>query len=321
MGTYSESIKADLCGQTVKAPCCRKAFLYGLLIRAEIDEDGTVSTLLPALKTPDGVPAPGETAAGLVRKLLGRDTETLPVTRGAHRYVCLRFVSRQAADVIRSLSAAGEDEDSTGEMVAEEAIGFKCESCANYFLRGVFIASGSVSDPKKSLHLEMRVPADGRAECVAALWNMAGITPGVTTRADECGIWFKKYDTLQEAIGLLGGIRTYLELANDALMREVRDNEIRATNWEAVNIGRAVSAGQRDSAFIHDLQAWGLLDKLSPELQETAQLRVLHGDLPLSELAALHIPPVSKSGLNHRLAKLRELWNREKQKRQDEEGE
>ena len=312
MGTYSESLKAELCGQPVKSPCCRKAFLYGLLIRADVDGNGQITTLLPVVRTPEGVPAPDELAVSLIRKLLGRDAETEPVTRGAHRYVRIRFVSSQAAGVLRDLAAAGEDGQSTGEMVAEEAIGFKCENCANYFLRGAFIASGSVSDPQKSLHLEMRVPDDGRAECVAALWDMAGYTPGVTTRTGECGIWFKKYEVLQELIAYLGGIQTYFGLANAALVREVRDREIRATNWEAVNIRRTVDAGSRDVTAIRDLEAWGLLIKLTPELQETAQLRVLHADMPLSELALIHQPPISKPGLSHRLKKLYELWSHEK---------
>lgn len=316
MGTYSESLKAELCAQPIKSACCRKAFLYGLLIRADVGREGRISALLPVVHTPEGVPAPDVQAVGLIRKLLGRDAVTEPVTRGAHRFVRVSFTSSQAADVLRRLAAAGEDEQSTGEMVAEEAVGFRCETCAACFLRGAFLASGSVSNPEKSLHLEMRVPDDGRAECVAALWNMAGYTPGVTTRTGECGIWFKRYETLQEVIASLGGIQTYFNLANAALMREVRDREIRATNWEAVNIGRAVSAGQRDVTAIRDLEAWGMLEKLPPELQETAQLRVLHADMPLSELSQIHQPPISKPGLCHRLKKLYELWRREKEKRE-----
>lgn len=314
MGSYSDTFKAELCGLNVKSACCRKAFLYGLLIRAEYGKSGAVSVLLPHVPTPDGTPAPTALALPLIRKLLGRDAVAEDMTRGAHRYTRVSFVSSQAAAVLAALAETDGNGEAQGDMVAEEAIGFKCADCANHFLRGVFLSSGSVNDPQKSTHLEMRLPPDGRADCTAALWVQAGFEPGVSRSENECRIWFKKREAMEEAMTCLGGGLSVLSLYNNDMILELRINEIRATNWEAANIGRSVDAGRKYIAAIRDLQDWGILQGLSPDLQETAQLRVLHDEMSLSELAARHIPAITKSGLTHRLRKLYACWEKEKEK-------
>ena len=88
------------------------------------------------------------------------------------------------------------------------------------------------------------------------------------------------------------------------MYNEKRAEEARATNWEAANIGRTVRAGQRQLNAIRRLAESHKLESLPPELQETARLRLEHAEVSLTELAALHTPPITKSGLNHRLRKI-----------------
>ena len=88
------------------------------------------------------------------------------------------------------------------------------------------------------------------------------------------------------------------------MYNEKRAEEARATNWEAANIGRTVRAGQRQLNAIRRLAESHKLESLPPELRETARLRLEHAEVSLTELAALHTPPITKSGLNHRLRKI-----------------
>ncbi|MCQ2430313.1 MAG: DNA-binding protein WhiA [Clostridia bacterium] len=312
MSSFCETFKAELCGLTVKSSCCRKALLYGLLIGAEKDRNGQISVTYPFIRTPEGVPDPAALAVSLIRKQLGREAGVREETRGAHRYRIVTFLSSQAADILEEMSRAEGGADVSGDMIAEEAVGFRCPLCAAHFLRGAFLAAGSVSDPNKSAHMEMRVPADGRTECVAALWNISGILPALTVRGGECGIYFKKLESIQEAMTCIGGVQSVFALINASMVHDLAEDETRATNCMAANIGRSVSAGQRYIAAIRDLEAWGLINTLPPELQETAQLRILHDDLSMTELAALHQPEITKSGLNHRLQKLLDVRDREK---------
>jgi len=97
------------------------------------------------------------------------------------------------------------------------------------------------------------------------------------------------------------------ELLNKKIEREIRGNENRITNCDTGNISKYVSAAIRQIAAIEKLARFGELDKLPDALRETAMLRQRHQNVSLGELAELHMPPISKSGLNHRLQKLIEL--------------
>ena len=106
---------------------------------------------------------------------------------------------------------------------------------------------------------------------------------------------------------LLGCSRTSFSVTNASIEREIRNNENRATNCVARNILRSVDAAQKQCAAIETLIERGRLGALSDELQQTARLRVEYADASLSELALMHTPPLTKSGLNRRLTRLLEL--------------
>jgi hypothetical protein len=126
----------------------------------------------------------------------------------------------------------------------------------------------------------------------------------------EYRLCFKSSQSLQDALTYLGAVQTVFDLINIQLIHETRGNESRATNWEAANIRRSVGAGERHMNAIRYLEDHELLRSLPAELQETARLRMLHPEMSLSELAAIHDPPITKSGLNHRLERLVAAWER-----------
>ena len=128
--------------------------------------------------------------------------------------------------------------------------------------------------------------------------------PGITHRDGQCGIFFKRVESICDMLTQLGCVQQVFDILNQQMYNEKRAEEARATNWEAANIGRTVRAGQRQLNAIRRLAESHKLESLPPELQETARLRLEHAEVSLTELAVLHTPPITKSGLNHRLTKL-----------------
>ncbi len=307
--SFTTQIKDELGGLPVKSTCCRKAFLYGILYSATVADKGIdVSVTLhvpaggqldfPALLTP------------LFQKQLGCTPAFTHETRGAHRYLHLTFASKQAAFHLRDLARA----ETADPALLPSTLGFRCEECSSSFLRGVFLSVGSVTDPSKAYHMELRAPSDGRADLLCAHLLSLGFTPGSTRRRDNVGFFWKGSSPIQDFLTYLGAMSAVFALLNTQIKRDIRNNENRATNCVAENIHRSMHAGSRQVTAIRYLEAHDLIPALSPELQITAKLRLEHPEATLAELAALHEPAITKSGLNHRMEKILALYERATEK-------
>ena len=152
---FAGNVRRELWDIPIKTACCRRAFLYGLLLRAEPgQEDGSLTLTLPVSR--DEAPAVRERVTVLLRRQLGCATSAIDETHGAHRYVRLEFASRQATAVLEALRATDRESATGGDMAVEEAVAFGCSSCAAHFLRGAFLCAGSVSDPRRTHHLDRK---------------------------------------------------------------------------------------------------------------------------------------------------------------------
>lgn len=181
---------------------------------------------------------------------------------------------------------------------------FACAHCRAQFLRGLLVACGSMTSPQKAYHLEFRLANAEKVPVVAEYFKDMGWTPGC--RKIDCGVglYFKKYAVIEEILSTVGANQALFTLMNAKIARGIRNEENRATNCDARNIGRAVDAATKHCNAIKKIQDAGMLEQLPPELRETADLRVENQEISLIELARMHNPPITKSGLNHRLQKI-----------------
>lgn len=308
--SFTTQIKDELGGLPIKSTCCRKAFLYGIMYNAAVaDEGNEVSVILhiptggeldlPALLTP------------LFQKQLGCAPTYTPETRGAHRYLHLSFTSKQAARHLRDLSRA----EVANAALLTSTLGFRCDECYSAFLRGIFLACGTVTDPTKAYHMELRAPSDGRSDLLCAVILLKGFAPGSTKRKDYVSFFWKSSTSIQDFLSFLGATHSMFALLNAQIKQNLRNDANRATNCETRNIIRSIHAGGRQMQAIRYLKEQGLLPALTPELQVTAQLRWEHPEASLAELASLHEPAITKSGLNHRMEKILALYERSVEKR------
>lgn len=303
--SFSSDIRDELGTLPIKPLCCRRAYLYGLIYGATVRDD-TVTAVFPVVK--DAAYHPHEQAASLIHTLFSRDAEVTGETRGAHRYARLSFSYKQAAKNLRAMAELPEEEADCASL--SRFMGFKCDACSAHFLRGVFISCGTVNDPAKSYHLEFKLPTDGRVEPLRILLAEAGYEPGFTTRGGAAGLFFKSGNTIQELLAYVGATASVFDFFNVQIERSIRNDENRATNCVAENISRAIRTGARQLAAIQYLEDHNLIPALPEDLQFTARLRLNNPDLTLAELAELHFPPLTKSGLYHRLEKVMAFYEK-----------
>lgn len=182
---------------------------------------------------------------------------------------------------------------------------FACPHCGGHFLRGVMISCATVSDPLKSYHLEFRLSNPEKVAFLAEfLEGMDWKAGGRPLKGGGFGIYIKNSTVIEEILSVTACNKALFELMNAKIQRDVRNDVNRRINCETHNMQRAVSASGRYCEAIQALQEGDRLAALPDELRETALLRLEFPDISLQELAHRHEPPITKSGLNHRLQKL-----------------
>lgn len=184
-------------------------------------------------------------------------------------------------------------------------IPYKCPACKAAFLRGVFLASGRITDPNKAFHLEFSLSK--RAKTFIELFNQYDLYPKYVERKGETILYFKNNAAIADFFAIIDETRITMDIINGAILNAYATTANRKANAESSNISRAVDASVKHVSVINKLKENGAFALLPDDLKETALLRVEHSDISLSALGSKHNPPISKSGVNHRLQKILEF--------------
>lgn len=179
--------------------------------------------------------------------------------------------------------------------------------CKRAFLRGAFLASGSVSDPDKGYHLEFVCEDGSKADQIVRLCRDFEINARKTLRRDETIVYVKEGEMIGELLSVMGAQNSYMDFENRRIYKDVSNTVNRRVNCETSNIRKTVTAASRQLDDIRFLEEHGFLDDLPEPLREAAYGRLEHPDATLAELGALMDPPVGKSGINHRLLRLSDI--------------
>jgi len=181
---------------------------------------------------------------------------------------------------------------------------FVCPDCVKYFLRVIFLMYGTMSDPDKSYHLEMIFNNKTIADSIIKILSQLGIKPKHTIRKNNYILYYKESDLIVDFLNIIGANKSAFRIMNVRIEKEIRNNTNRLVNCDTANIDKTVSAAINQIDSINSLIATGEIDNLPDELKETAYLRLNNPNITLNELAELHDPPISKSGVDYRLRKL-----------------
>jgi DNA-binding protein WhiA len=182
--------------------------------------------------------------------------------------------------------------------------------CRRAFLRGAFLAAGSVSDPEKSYHFEIVCNEEKLADELCELMRELGVDARRVQRQKYEIVYVKGSEQISDLLGMMEARVMLLKYENSRIINEVRGNINRKVNCETANINKTANAAARQIEDIELIESTMGLSKLPNGLDEMARIRLQYPTATLSELGDLINPPVGKSGVNHRLRKIGEIAER-----------
>ena len=176
--------------------------------------------------------------------------------------------------------------------------------CRRAYIRGAFLAAGSVNDPKKNYHLEFVLAERETAEQLQGLINSFRLEAKVVERKEHFVVYLKEGEQIVDLLNVMEAPVALMDLENVRIVKEMRNDINRKVNCETANLNKVVGAAVKQLEDIAYIEETIGLSSLSEQLEEVARLRLKYPDTSLKELGSYLAAPVGKSGVNHRLRKI-----------------
>ena len=293
--SFSSEVKQELLKQYSKARHCQLAELAAIVaMEGHIDENGSLY-----IYTDNS--AVVEKYTMLIKKLFQLD-----VTRALTKEVTEKILTALKLTENLAIASLLESEYSL-QGVAVNGLLLQNTCCKRAFLRGVFLASGSISDPRKSYHFEIVCHTKAQAEQIKEILEFFEGEPKIVRRNQRYVLYLKEGSQIVDSLNVMEAYVSLMNLENIRIEKEMRNSINRQVNCETANINKTVTAAVRQIQDIELIRDTGGLERLPENLYEMAVCRLENPDTPLKDLGQLLDPPVGKSGVNHRLRRLSEL--------------
>lgn len=179
--------------------------------------------------------------------------------------------------------------------------------CKRAFIRGTFLAAGSMNDPNKSYHFEIVCKTMEQADQLRGIINTFDVEAKVVERKGHYVVYLKEGAQISDMLNVMEAYVSLMKLENVRILKEVRNSINRKVNCETANLSKTVNAAVKQIEDIELIQKRKGFQFLPANLREMAEVRLEYPDASLKELGELLDPPVGKSGVNHRLRKLGEI--------------
>lgn len=287
--SFSSDIKKELCDVKNLTPEQAAAVLYGIMF-ASRQENGR-----PVVQTEN-------------MELMNAAVELLKAVFPTVHSGIVRLVKNNGSLYTLKLKSGYEQiEQRFGDFtsISGSAVDGSDEE-SGAFLRGVFISCGSVTDPNKEYHLELVLPESDRSAALLEFISEHGMFMKTTRRgrAKRAVIYAKESELIEDFLTYIGAANHSMEIMQVKIVKDFRNRVNRSVNCESANLDKTVAASNKSAEDIRLIFSRIGESALSPELQETARLRLENPEMSLSELCCLFSEPITRSGLNHRLKKL-----------------
>ena len=291
--SFCGQVKNEIIECSPREGCCSAAHLYGLLLFSHTFSFSKIS-----------VNCENETLAAHIQNALreyGIATGTLSVKQNA-RGTSIRITDRDVLDRLFF------DFGYTGAEPHIKILpqNLMCGDCLPAFVAGCFITGGNISHPAKGYHLEFSGHRARLFDGLEELLRAAGFDPRRTKRGYDSVLYFKNSGQIEDMLTFMGAVNSSLELMNTKILKDIKNTVNRRTNCETANIDKIVDSAARDREAITFIYQKNGTAGLPDELKKLAALRLDQPELSLAELGAMLNPPITKSGVSHRLRRLRE---------------
>ena len=294
--SFSSEAKAELCRQRADRRALALAECYGALLYGHSFTGREIRLITGS-----------EDFAARLPRLFARafslsfDQVTEPGGKGKRRFLI------ENRDKLRTVfHAFGAEPDGTLSHHVNFGV-LEEDGCPEAFVRGAFLAGGSVTDPQKRFHLELATAHRSVSREMHSVLLDLGFSPKEAERGGSALLYFKRADAIADFFTALGAPVTAMGIMTAKVDKEMRNTVMRQINCDSANTDKTVAAAQEQlDAIRRFIRAYGL-DALPEPLRDTALLRIANPEASLAELAQLSVPPVTKSCLNHRLKKILSL--------------
>ena len=301
--SFSAEVKAELTRIEIEKNCCMLAQLSAVL---RMNGDLVIRRGNFGINFITENAALARQVLKLLKQQFKVSTEVV-VTRSRrlkknNRYQVRILPAAEVLPVVNSLRLLPGDD---GRLENDLLLSPCCRRC---FLRGVFMASGSVNKPEGDYHLEIITSNKNFADTILRVMKYFDLPVKLTDRKNEYIIYLKGGDYIIYFLSVIGAHNALLKFENVRVVKQMRNQVNRLVNCETANLDKTVQAALRQVESINFLkskeQYWC---ELTVALREAAELRLAYPDSTLSELVELNDSNISKSGLNHRLKKIERL--------------
>lgn len=295
--SFSTDVKKELIESGPVFDCCVKSMAYGMLlfgrsfslrdISMMTDCEDTANAYIDIVQRATGVCVTKTISPSGSKYILSVDTEE------ERRRVFEAFEltgNELSKRIYRSVLTNEGDEENN--------------CCFSSFVKGAFLSCGTVCDPNKMYTLEFIVPYMKLSEDLLKLLGELNLDPKIISRRGVYVIYFKDSTNIEDVLGLMGASMAMLEIVGVKALKTVRNRANRVANFDQANISKTVNAAIQQLEAIHTIEDTVGIDSLPEDLKQIAALRTEYPEMSLRELGEEMNPPVSRSGVNHRLMKL-----------------
>ena len=200
-------------------------------------------------------------------------------------------------------------------LILQDMLVVQQSCCKRAYIRGAFLASGSISDPEKGYHFEIVYPDERKAQQLQTIIRSFSVDAKIVQRKKSYVVYVKEGAQIVDMLAVMEANVALMDMENIRILKEMRNSVNRKVNCETANINKTVNAAVKQMEDIKLIQQVMGFEQLSDGLAQIAELRMQYPEATLKELGMMLSPQVGKSGVNHRLRKLSALADelREKQ--------
>ena len=291
--SFSSEAKAELCRAAMQKKCCAVAEAYGILLYSNTFSPREIRIITGSTEFAERLPR-------LFKRAFGVRFDTIPREGRKGKF---SFSVTDREKIVQIFRAFGtETEDAISLLINLAVLEEDC--CKASFVRGAFLAGGSITDPEKRYHLELVTPHMSVSRGTYSLLLEMGFEPKEARRAASYITYFKQSEAIEDFLTVIGAPVAAMEIMSAKVEKDMRNTINRKVNCDSANADKIVSAAQNQLEAIRRIDREYGLDSLPEGLQQAALLRIANPEASLAELSVLSDPPVTKSCLSHRLKKL-----------------
>ncbi len=305
--SYASKIKTDIAAQISGGNQRLKAELSALVRACGTLNIGTKGRLDLSLSTENR--AVSELIQALFSKLFNVQGQFVAITKESlNKHVVYRVIVSDAREILTELGVV---DTANYFHIIDDVPNFVFANNANSraYIRGMFLGAGSISDPAKSYHLEFVANSENFAMRFIELLKAFDLSAKLLERKNHYIIYLKDSDQIADVLNIIGAHSYLLAYETTRVDKAMRNHVNRMVNCDTANLKKMMAAVERHVNAIEKIDKTIGLAALPDSLNEIAKLRLANREMTLLELGQLLSPPISKSGVNHRMKKLMQIAN------------